>query len=641
MLSRHCRPLALACLVALAFPACGVCGSGAPGIDGESRALVDLAAADALVTIVVRPERWPTLRDALVAHVPERLRTPLANLASPWDAPVLLSRGALSIGALVHLDKQRPMAIGLFVQPGGLLDAAAAVAADDGTHGRQMRLILPATDAAALARELRDEAKRMNWATLDDEAIESSFVAIFVEGDHVRLEVVTGAYAHGTRGDHGGLVDSVARKRKPSDAWRETWRQRLAARPRTELPTTAGLAHALAPDAAVSAYVQTLRLREAAGALGGSAVVEALAFVDDEMREMLRAVGIGEILTAWSLVAPERAWVGDLGARVVVRDGLAVELVASLTDKGADAYRAATDGAGPIPRPASGGFFGASLGLSLGVLADRVEVPPSWSDARPEELARAFMACGMVCSLSLEATLAAFEVMLDASGVGSRATLPHAVGLAVDRAIGGDPRPALTLALGYRDAPPTAAVEGLWRKVARDGHVRTEAVAGGTFLVLDDGRAPATSFAVGDGPLASLVLDLDRARAVLGDEVPPLSGRLAAQTTLAGHALAVSVCLGPEATPERCAPPPVDSALPPVATPAASEASVCLDKAVRTLAEGWRDATDVAPEERALVVARARAAAAIHLACAERDALHGASAKTLRALDARLAPASK
>src|SRR5690606_6452963 len=103
----------------------------------------------------------------------------------------------------------------------------------------------------------------------------------------------------------------------------------------------------------------------------------------------------------------------------------------------------------------------------------------------------------------------------------------------------------------------------LWRKVAREGHVRAEAVAGGTLLVLDDGRAPPTSFAVGDGPLASLVVDLDRARAVLGDEVPPLSGRLAAQTTLVGHALAVSVCLGPEVTPERCAPPPVDSALAP------------------------------------------------------------------------------
>lgn len=618
----------------LALTACGQCGTDRPSPeddpDAAERALLEVAASDAFATIIMRPARWSTLRDTIAASLPGPIGEGARGADTPWGLMSALTGGELDVArALPSLDTTRPAAIGLFVaaQP-ELLEATAELSGlpdGKGFTAVRHRALIPTTDPAKLSAELRALLGTRGVELVDaPEPHATSFVGVYPGPDHVRLELVP------ADAPPGG---------KPDKAWRDAWNARLSASPRAALEVTAGLHRALAPDAFLAAWIDTSRMRTTAGAWGATQVAAALQYVDPEVRKALLAVGTAEIMSGFSLLAPERALVHDVGLALDAADGgLLVRSVASLTPRGRALFEAAHAAATPAAEadPTHATWARAVLRLSLRDVHRAVELPPVLAGASSADLAEVVAECGMFCRASLHAMLVLLGRALAEQPSDLQIPLPRTLSFAGARPSAPGAPPSFALALGYASGElPKATLDRLQGDLPRGFTLTSGASEGGelAYLAFDMDARPAFK-AAERGPLLSLELDLDGLSDLLDaaglDRLPHI-GQLSMRTDLTGAALSSTLALHNKGDARPLA--PVDYArFDAPGSPALTPAIDCLERAVHAVASSWKSIEQAPPEMRATVATKARASIEAPLACAEGDAATKASAGILRRL---------
>lgn len=637
----------IACVVVIwGFVSGCQCGSaGNVEASPVSRALLEASADGALVTVIARPARWATLRDALVPLLPTEGAAAVRAAESPWGLLSGLIGGDVA-GALPSLDPTRALALGLFIpaQSDLLESVAELVATRDGKgqgqpsgpsagglHGLRHRLILPARDANKLAVELRALLTRQGIASIDDATRDTaSFAAVYPEGDHVRVELV--------RDDQPPAVDN---------GWRDGWKATLAKTPKADLAATAGLQHALSADAFATVFVQATRLRATHAAVGATTVADALRSVDSDMADLLIGVGSAEIMAGWSLLAPERAFVYDVAFTLDGADGLALTSVASLTARGQALFGAANEAAAPVAAPVDGnsGFARVGVALSFDSLLRGVELPAAFAEVDEQALAQLVLECGAFCRLSLHSLLVVFKRLLMTKPAELQGALPRSLALVVSYppSVGAPVPVGLELALGYPTGSLPSAVMAQLRSDPMPGlSLDSVKVDGGELALVSLGMGPRPAFeAAARGPLMTLSIDVAGLGAalgrMLGPTVPPAlqgDGRLVGRTELSGPALVSTLVLLPKA-----ATPPARrfdfSAASVPRTAAITPGTVCLERAVASVAAGWKAIGNHPPEEGRLIAAKTQVASELALKCAEAADDTKAAAATLRTLSLR------
>lgn len=618
----------------LALTACGQCGADRPSPDDDpdpaERALLEVAAADAFATVIMRPARWSTLRDTVAGSLPGPIGEGARGADTPWGLMSALTGGEVAVArALPSLDTKRPAAVGLFIaaQP-ELLEATAELSTlldGKGFTALRHRALLPATDPSKLAAELRSLLAARGVELVDaPEPHATSFAGVYPGPDHVRLELVP------EDAPPGG---------KPDKAWRDAWNARLSASPRAALAITAGLHRALAPDAFLSAWIDTSRMRTTAAALGATQVAAALQYVDPEVRKALLAVGTAEIMSGFSLLSPERALVHDVGLTLDAADGgLVVRSVASLTPRGRALFEPAHAAATPAVEAdaARASWARAVLRLSLRDVRRAVEIPPVFADTSSSDLAQVMAECGMFCRASLHGMLVLLARALAEQPSDLQVPLPRSLSFAGAKPSAPGAPPSFALALGYASGElPKATLDRLQGDLPRGFALTSGASDGGelAYLAFDMDAKPAFKPAE-RGPLLSLDLDLDGLSELLdaaGMDRLPHHGRLSMRTDLTGAALSSSLALHDKGDERPLA--PIDYArFDAPKSPALTPAIDCLERAVYAVASSWKSIEQAPPEMRAAVATKSRASIEAPLACADADATTKASAAILRKL---------
>jgi hypothetical protein len=169
--------------------------------DPRARALIESAAEDALVTLLVRPSRWAPVRDALAPLLPELRAAAVKASDTPWGVPAALGLFDISLAALPSLDASEDFALGLFVSDDTDLIAKLEELAGSGRGLRALRhrVILPARDPHKLAAELRALAKSLGAQLIDEAGADAApLIAVHPEEGQVRIEVVPAEVAPGS-----------------------------------------------------------------------------------------------------------------------------------------------------------------------------------------------------------------------------------------------------------------------------------------------------------------------------------------------------------------------------------------------------------------------------------------------------------
>lgn len=351
--------------------------------------LLAAAGTTAPLVLVVRAQSWlrfaataRRLAGALLSELPELE----ALLAFPDLPSALLHAVTMSLGlpppegGLPGWDSSRPLVVAL-ADPGPLSGSVGEVAElwanyRQGHPGLRYRMIIPATDPAALAGALGTMA-----------AAGGGFGTVVAGDGLVTVELVVGEVRTGESGQRAA--------------------QDRAEAPREPLRLTPALHHAASGNAFVSAYVRPQRLRSVAALVGVQQSNSALAHASPDNLVPLRARALALTAFALAFMSPEGLLADDIGLRLDVADSLRLSAVATLTPAALEAWKAVAASPG---RPFKPVFSAAPahgfVALDAGALLEDVPLPLGLAAAEElefayafEELVNGFGRCGAFCLL--------------------------------------------------------------------------------------------------------------------------------------------------------------------------------------------------------------------------------------------------
>lgn len=713
--SRLPRALGLACLAGLL--GLGGCHGRGARPDGPSRsatespaaALIRAAGSDAAVVLVVRPQRLAqsapdrAVLSSLFAGntLPRGLREPLLALLEGGDPVAALGQAVTALvprqdlrwpARFEGLDGTRPLVAALFAPSIHGMGAVgpALFPEPEGTSPPLLRhrLLLPARDAAALARELGARFAELGLRPLDGPGLtHGAFVApgwalaIFPAADHVRIELVT------CERDVGLWVDA---DQKPEEipAWLRKPGEPATAppspaptappRPRPEttakamlallrspvadsqgaLPKTPALHQIVTGDDLLAVHLRFSHLRALAVTLGAGYAGRGVAGVDPSMLWTLIAKAWAETASAYMLTSPQGAQVED--AAFVVSSDLHVGAVLSLTPAAKEAWSAARQAGLAPPRavPSVPSILQVYASASLPVLFERTPPPPALTDMKPRDVMAAMHECGAICPLfamlgaplSWGQLLRRDTTLTRGLPVDLLEMLPGSVALSVTGLHRGNPPLTAELTLSYPKGRSLGWLLGLLKSIRERGVLRSESrtTKDAELLSFAVDANPGQLLATETQPLAAGVLaegavDLDLLRAaegLSGSERTALQSRtqslsgLRGRVSLSGSALAMELALdrtGSAPTPFRLPAPgaPVrwSSAW---ATSEDSAGQRCLLQAIVTLRYALEGVAGIDPGMKLTLVTRGMDEVRPLLACAAQDPAAAKEAALLR-----------
>ncbi|MBL8784939.1 MAG: hypothetical protein JNJ59_08580 [Deltaproteobacteria bacterium] len=650
MASRTSSILSLAFCAALVTACSSKPKTGAPmqspaAVDPAIVSAFDLASSDAFVTLVLQPVRWVAFIIGVRPMISQWGEVTPESLTQALTAPSPYAlMEPLFGGGLEGLDRERPIAAGLFVSTGPELAPVAALVGptDGGLEGLRHRIIVPASDAAALVGSIATlmERAEATAVTSDSNLDATTLYAAIAEGDHVRVELVVG--------------DRPAADRA---AWRAHWKTLLTAVPTPRPSKSAARHHATSTTDIATAYLDLTRLRRSHITIGVNTVDQALRFADPDMRQELLAAGTAEVLGAWDLLAPEDLMSPELALSLGVLEsgGLTLRVVGALSAEGKAAHEAARADAGPFfqSKEDPNAIATMTLHTSYRALIDAVKVPASLVSATQDDIAETIMRCGWACSIGAGSPGVSKRLFEIASPSGGLGILPRSAAIVVTPAppiAKRAPPLAFALAAGYREGDLDSSV--LTRLLASlpPGMFtsKTDSVGDRQAVYLGMGRDASEALPVGDpGPIVSLSVNVGALAEAMRPprslrKILPLLGRLEGKVVLAGSALVGGFTLAPKGASPATFDLTDYTDLPVVATPASTDGTRCLGDAVTALAKGWHAMSEVSPDQRQLVRMKATVGAKVPLACAIGDAGVGELGRMLAEIDTRLpVPAPK
>lgn len=651
-MSRSSAVLSLCLLCTLA----GCSGPGASRREEGRRAddpvlgLVRAAGHDAVVTVLLRPARWPAsqrARESLAAlgervggKDGEALRG-VASAPSAWAALVGLSTfagGSPLPASLPGWDQGRPLVLGLFAAPPADLALLAEALLPGAAAPRPLirhRLVVPAKDPGALRAALIEIAGRLGLRPDPEGASRLGLrdgvyrdgrtgVALRPAADHVRIDVVP------------------CRAASCATPWQEADTPAPAAQ-----PMTPALRFALADGPLASAYVRPWRLRDHALAHGTQNILDALEVADPAMRLVLGMQGWSEVAAGQLLLSgtAQESEQEDVAVTLSTGPGVRVAALSSLTPLGAALLSgAARSAARPLqiqdteaPPLLRGGFA-----LDLAALIQKAPrltapkgVPEERRGRRPWALLTMIQECGAACVIDLElrrplAMLATF-VLQDV-----RPYLPAALSAVFTEVRRGDPPVTFALAASFPAGWDLGMAQSLMQAMGRERGLRTEVrpAGAGQALLLGAGDEPGRRLGPGFmtlpagvlaevsiAPAQMLDVSMGRKDRALLELVRGLRGRL----TLTEEALHAEVLLdlsgpGPDEGSAVFAGAPARlgegwTSL----SPRATEGARCLEQAVVGLRQAFKAVASAAPEQRAKLLSAAFDENRAPLDCAARD----------------------
>jgi hypothetical protein len=620
-----------------------------PAPDPAAAALLRAAGDRAALVLLVRPERWPAVAAELGAALQGVGGPPLARLLA---APDLASAAAGLFAApgspsaadegggppFPGFDPSRPIVAALFEPDLGDLALAARALVlrppPGGAPGIRHRVLVPATDPAALVRALTGLAEQLGLKTVaaDDAlpalrggalaAAPDGFAAFVPEEGRVRVEL---------------LVDD-ARAYPDAAARLAAWDALVADGARTaELPATPALAFAASRRDFLVIYHRPWQLRDLGTQLGTGLVLRALEDADPSLRPALLAAGFAEVSTGYLLMSPRGAEVDDVALSLDMGGGLRLAAVTSLTEAGAKLYAAADAGRLP-PRPAGSPPAVLWSRADLGAALAAAPTPPALAGLeRPADLPRAVQECGAVCLwyLPLRHPFGLARALVEQSGIPLGGRLPSGFAAALTDAAG-PPRGAvaavyppgaelgwLTPALADLSAGPGCA------RLRTAQETRPEGVVVLAGLDTDPAAAFTTEpVDAPDGALFGLELDFERLEGALGSAPGSLVsvlrrlGRLRALVWRDDRALVSAAALSFRGQPTAALPDVPRGAFAglawesPGAAAAATKGALCLEEVTRSMRLALQALAAVSPDQQPLVLARAVAEVQRPLSCA-------------------------
>lgn len=701
--SRLPRALGLACLAGLL--GLGGCHGRSARPDGTSRAtaespaaaLISAAGSDAAVVLVLRPQRLAqsaperAVLSSLFAGntLPRELREPLLALLEGGDPVAALGQAVTALvpqkdlrwpARFAGLDDTRPLVAALFAPSIHGMGAvgAALFPEPEGTRPALLRhrLLLPARDAAALARELRARFAELGLRALDGTGLQHGaffapgwVLALFPAADHVRIELVTCERDVGLWVEADRKPEEIpAWLRKPGEP--ETAPPRPAPtappRPRPEttaramlallrspvasqaaLPRTPALHQIVAGDDLLAVHLRFSHLRALAMTLGAGHASGGVAGVDPSMLWTLVAKAWAETASAYMLTSPQGAQVED--AAFVVSSDLHVGAVLSLTPAATQAWSAARQAGLPAPRavPSVPPILQVYASASLPALFERTPPPPALAGMKPRDVLGAMHECGPICPLFalLGAPLSWGQLLRKDLPVvrglpfDLLEMLPGSVALSVTGLHRGSPPLTAEVALSYAKGRSFGWLHEALKSSIERGELRrkSRSTQDAEILSFSVGAEPGQLLTAETRPLPPEVLaegavDLNRLRAAEGlsaSERTSLQSRtqsvsgLRGQLRLSGSALAMELALdrpGSAPTPFRLpapgAPTRWSSAW---ATSEDSAGQRCLLQAIVTLRYALEGVAGIDPSMKITLLTRGMEEVQPLLTCAAQD----------------------
>jgi hypothetical protein len=601
--------------LALALVGCHGGSAGPPTAlpDAATLAMVDAAGDRALAVVVLRPDAWAALHQALAplaatlpgggkaaferATDPGALLPPEGSPVNGWDRtrPVVLA-----LGEATRSGPPGTLAPTLDATPGAL----------------RHRALIPATDPVALTARLAAAAEALG--AKPDAAVGShgyrlgddTVVALFPEEKRVRVEVAVGA-----------PTSLDAPTGKPAH-------------------TPALLAAATGAEG-VAVVFRPWHLRAVSTWYGHRKVDQALANVDVSNLQAIRLQGLAELLTGELLMDDEGAEMDDrLLAIGAEGGGVRVRSVSSLTPAGAAILEAGESGAAaplPLQRDVLAAF---TVRLDARAAVDKASVPPGLSDGKKlRDLTRQFMEGGPATSMhAAERTpFGLVHRLLDLAGDAKlQGISPRCVQVAiVDLA---DPSPVAVAVVLKSDAEADALrallkdlPEGMTLDVAHRGS-DVVALFG---MAVDPKTVFATDKSADDKALASGFIRLDAVQMPLGWLTPALKAakRIDFLGARAGRTIdgVVRVAMsGPTDALTLPALPAAEDWPSPMGGSPATKGGPCLRNMARSFAKGMQSMNFVDPAQKAAFTAAALTDVHAELACATDDPATRPAAEALR-----------
>jgi len=628
-----------------------------------------------MVVVLLHPGAWAEGAQALggllqglgLPEVERVLAAPDVWAAAGALLEQLAGRRAPGLsGALPGWDPSRPLALALF-EPSvddSVLAARALMleAAATGTTGVRHRLLVPAQDSRALAGALlealgalglqADPGARALPGLRGGQALrlpggEGGLLLLVPEARWLRLELVLE--------DSRGFAGEAARLAALEP---------LLAPPRAGLgPITPALLHLAAQRELLGVWLRPWWLRDLGGQVGTSGVARAVRQVDPAHRAMLLAAGLSEVSQGYLLMDPRGVELDDLAWSLGVAPGAAgqagprirVTSVLSLTEQGARVFargleRGAALPAGELPQASVATW----LRLSLADAVATAELPPGLADAEDiEALSRRVQECGAFCllHLGLRCPVGLLRAVWRFLPAELPIPLPRGLGLAVGplprglttapvvAAVASLPVGANLVALEravgeLRAAGARAGLGVLWRAEVRPEDTRVFFGLNESAERVFRGPEPGAE----GGLLGEVVVDLGGLADGLQPEVPELAtvlrrlGQLRGRSHLRGRLLQAEARLGGPAgdgDPWRAEGAELAWESP-GARAAEGRGAQCLRAVTRAMTEGFRALAAVAPEHKAVLLARAMQEAGEQLPCALSDPATAEEARRLQ-----------
>ncbi len=326
----------------------------------DARPAVDtswIGGSNALVEVMVRPHRWPEVRDAARGLVGDRTMPreidELLSTATFTDAAALVLRGRFGRD-LQGFDPSRPMLARLF-EPAQSISFAQIIEVAKGNVEQALVhhwVFLPATDTTALTASIRQGLSRR--CEPNGDALDCGFhdVRLMTADDWVVVAIDT---------------DQLPQRSRNNDA---SW--------------------ALGHPAAM--HVRFDKMREIGPYIGATRVDHALAGAAEEYRDVMRAVGTSELLVAHLHLRPE---LEELDSAVIALSTEPFGFVgaARMTERGA---------AIPFQRgtPTSAGEAALVIRTGFDLDAARSNFPTFDTGVQydgPQDLMRRLAECGSFC----------------------------------------------------------------------------------------------------------------------------------------------------------------------------------------------------------------------------------------------------
>ncbi len=377
--------------LALLWSACSACGGAE--VTPTPTPVVTAPASDphaghvfgdrALVTVLVRANRWPETQSALRTFFGTEMPMPrelqrLLDAQSFAEWLQVESRTWAGIAReLPGLDPDRPIVVRLWEPPETGLAGAVDVAMGDGSVPTVRHVVaLPTRQPEQLADVLIERMERCERREGPGRGLRC------LEFRHVRLEP-SNDVLFVVLNDPSEVIEGL---------------RSTAALPRT-------LRWATEVDAPVAVFGRGSAVRSAGAHIAAGTIAQALQGASEEYRPPMRQMGLSEMTGMYLRTGEYTRELRDVAFALRTDETASIVWAGELTPVGAAAVAAGMEGATATPAPSAEPGFALRTSLSFEAAMQAAEIPHGFHGAvEASDAAEAFQSCGWFCYLQTMAS---------------------------------------------------------------------------------------------------------------------------------------------------------------------------------------------------------------------------------------------